>query len=172
MQISGYCTLCRSRCGTLNTVEGDRLVRVDPDPSHPTGHAMCSKGRAAPELAFSSRRLLSPMRRTRSKTDQDPGWQENSWDEAMSVVAAKLAAQKQAAGAESVAFGVTSPSAFRRAHLRCHRLDRAFLQALRQSELLLFHRDLQLAQGLRLQTERQREAAECYAVDMPVISRV
>ena len=28
----------------------------------------------------------------------------------MSVVAAKLAAQKQAAGAESVAFGVTSPS--------------------------------------------------------------
>jgi len=34
--IHGYCTLCRSRCGTLNTVDGDQLISVEPDPSHPT----------------------------------------------------------------------------------------------------------------------------------------
>jgi hypothetical protein len=28
--IHGYCTLCRSRCGTLNTVDGDQLISVEP----------------------------------------------------------------------------------------------------------------------------------------------
>src|SRR5580704_17285196 len=39
--IHGYCTLCRSRCGTLNTLGSDQLLSVEPDPSHPTGKAMC-----------------------------------------------------------------------------------------------------------------------------------
>jgi hypothetical protein len=38
--IHGYYTLCRSRCGTLNTVDGDQLISVEPDPSHPTGKAL------------------------------------------------------------------------------------------------------------------------------------
>jgi|ERR1700761_847836 hypothetical protein len=33
-----YCTLCRSRCVTLKTsVDGDQVLSVEPDPSHPTG---------------------------------------------------------------------------------------------------------------------------------------
>ncbi|WP_141678967.1 hypothetical protein, partial [Acinetobacter baumannii] len=60
VEIAGYCTLCRSRCGTLNTVEDGRLVKVAPLPAHPTGRAVCAKGRAAPELAHSSRRLTQP----------------------------------------------------------------------------------------------------------------
>ncbi len=106
----GFCTLCRSRCGTLNSVENGRLIRVDPDTSHPTGQAMCSKGRAAPEIAHGSRRLTTPLRRTRPKTDADPGWQPIAWDEAMTEIAARLDAQRNAAGAESVGFAVTSPS--------------------------------------------------------------
>ena len=31
-RIPGFCTLCRSRCGTLNTIENGRLVKVD-DPA-------------------------------------------------------------------------------------------------------------------------------------------
>jgi hypothetical protein len=42
--IHGYCTLCRSRCGTLNTVDGDQLISVEPDLSHPTGKAIRMKG--------------------------------------------------------------------------------------------------------------------------------
>ena len=109
-RIPGFCTLCRSRCGTLNTVDGDRLVRVEPDPGHPTGRAICSKGRAAPEIAHGSHRLRTPLRRTRPKGDPNPGWVPVGWDEAMGDIAARLAAQKAAEGAESVAFAVTSPS--------------------------------------------------------------
>jgi len=109
-QVPGYCTLCRSRCGTLNTLAGGRLLKVDPDPRHPTGRAICAKGRAAPEIAHSTRRLMVPLRRTRPKTDPDPGWQEISWEAAMAETAERLGGLRDRHGAESVAFAVTSPS--------------------------------------------------------------
>jgi anaerobic selenocysteine-containing dehydrogenase len=80
----GYCTLCRSRCGTLNTVDSDRLLAVEPDHSHPTGNAMCMKGRAAPELVHSPHRVFYPMRRTSPKTEKSPGWKRISWEDALS----------------------------------------------------------------------------------------
>ncbi|KAA0592714.1 anaerobic selenocysteine-containing dehydrogenase/ferredoxin-NADP reductase [Azospirillum lipoferum] len=106
----GWCALCRSRCGTVNTIAGDRLVGVAPDPGHPTGRAVCPKGRAAPEIAHSSRRLLRPLKRTRPKTDPDPGWREVSWDEALDDIAARLDGIRQESGAEAVAFALSSPS--------------------------------------------------------------
>ncbi|MDQ0074525.1 anaerobic selenocysteine-containing dehydrogenase/ferredoxin-NADP reductase [Variovorax boronicumulans] len=107
---AGFCTLCRSRCGTLNEVRGDALVSVRPDPSHPTGQAMCMKGKSAPELVHSPHRLRYPMRRTRPKTDADPGWVRIGWDEALAETAQRLAAIKAESGAESVVFAVTTPS--------------------------------------------------------------
>lgn len=106
----GYCTLCRSRCGTLNTVENDRLINVAPDPEHPTGQAICLKGRAAPELVHNPNRVLSPMRRTAPKGAVDPGWEEISWDEALDEIAQKLGEIRAESGPEAVAFGVTTPS--------------------------------------------------------------
>jgi anaerobic selenocysteine-containing dehydrogenase/ferredoxin-NADP reductase len=106
----GYCTLCRSRCGTVNTVRGDMMLKVAPDPSHPTGHAMCMKGKAAPELVHSPNRVLYPMRRTAPKGAADPGWKRISWEEALTEVAANLSHFKQENGAESIVFGVTTPS--------------------------------------------------------------
>jgi anaerobic selenocysteine-containing dehydrogenase/ferredoxin-NADP reductase len=106
----GYCTLCRSRCGTLNEVRGDMLVRVQADPDHPTGQALCMKGRAAPELVHSPQRVLHPMRRTRPKGDADPGWVRIGWDEAMDEVASRLGHVRAQSGAEAVAFAVTTPS--------------------------------------------------------------
>lgn len=109
-QKSGYCTLCRSRCGTLNTVSGDALVRVEPDIRHPTGLAMCPKGRAAPELVHSPHRMLHPMRRTTPKGAPDPGWEPITWDQALKEIAEKLGRIRAESGAEAVAFGVTTPS--------------------------------------------------------------
>jgi anaerobic selenocysteine-containing dehydrogenase/ferredoxin-NADP reductase len=106
----GFCTLCRSRCGTLNEVRDDMLVSVRPDPSHPTGQAMCMKGKSAPELVHSPHRLRYPMRRTRPKTDADPGWVRIGWDEALSETAQRLSAVKAESGAEAVVFAVTTPS--------------------------------------------------------------
>src|SRR6266542_3386526 len=80
-RIPGYCALCISRCGSIAVVQDGRFVALEPDPSHPTGQALCAKGRAAPELVYHQDRLLYPLKRTRPKGDPDPGWQRISWDE-------------------------------------------------------------------------------------------
>ena len=110
IEIKGYCTLCRSRCGTINVVQDGRFVSVRPDMSHPTGSAMCMKGRAAPELVYSPHRIRYPMRRTQPKGSDDPGWVRISWEEALTEVAGKLGAIRRESGAEAVVFGVTTPS--------------------------------------------------------------
>ncbi|MFD5420893.1 molybdopterin-dependent oxidoreductase [Streptomyces sp. NPDC127069] len=106
----GFCTLCKSRCGAIFTIEGGRLTGVRPDPDHPTGAAMCLKGRSAPEVAHGTRRLTTPLRRTNPKSDPDPGWVPVSWDEAMAEIAEKLTAISARSGPESVAFAVATPS--------------------------------------------------------------
>lgn len=109
-RIPGYCALCISRCGSLAVVENDRFVGLEPDPSHPTGQALCAKGRAAPELVYHADRLLYPLKRTRPKGAADPGWQRISWDEALEVTATKLKQLAQEHGPESVVFSLVSAS--------------------------------------------------------------
>jgi anaerobic selenocysteine-containing dehydrogenase/ferredoxin-NADP reductase len=109
-EIRSFCTLCGSQCGTINLVENGRLVAVRNDPNHPTGHAVCPKGRAGPEIVAANNRILFPMRRTRPKTDPDPGWVRISWDEALDLCAEKLLDIRERYGAEGVAFAVTTKS--------------------------------------------------------------
>src|SRR5512140_3843680 len=106
----GYCSLCISRCGSIGVIENGRLVALEPDPSHPTGRALCAKGRDAPELVYHPDRLLHPMKRTRPKGDPDPGWQRITWDEALDLTAANLKSIAAAHGPESVVFSVSSQS--------------------------------------------------------------
>ena len=109
-RIPGYCALCVSRCGSVAVVEDGRFVALEPDPSHPTGQALCAKGRAAPELVYHPDRLLYPLKRTRPKGDPDPGWQRISWDEALDLTAARLRQIADQYGPESVVFTAVSPS--------------------------------------------------------------
>ncbi len=109
-RIPGYCTLCRSRCGTITVVEGERLLAVEPHTTHPTGGALCAKGRAAPELVHSPRRLTVPLRRTSPRGAAEPRWEEISWDVALDAVADRLSDIRETSGAEAVAFAITTPS--------------------------------------------------------------
>jgi anaerobic selenocysteine-containing dehydrogenase len=109
-RIPCYCALCASRCGAIAVVENGRFVALEPDPSHPTGQALCAKGRAAPELVHHAERLVHPLRRTRPKTGRDPGWQRIGWDEALDLTAAKLKELAAKHGPESVVFATASPS--------------------------------------------------------------
>ncbi len=109
-QVPSFCALCISRCGAIATVENGRFVALKPDPSHPTGQALCIKGRVAPELVYHPDRLLYPMKRTQPKGDADPGWQRISWDEALDTVAKKLTELSDQYGPETVAFNNASPS--------------------------------------------------------------
>jgi len=109
-RIPGYCPLCISRCGCISVVEDGVLVRVEPDPAHPTGDSLCIKAKAAPELVNSAERVLYPLKRTRPKGDPDPGWRRIGWDEALDYAASHMRAAAQRHGAEAVAFSVTTPS--------------------------------------------------------------
>jgi anaerobic selenocysteine-containing dehydrogenase len=109
-RIPGYCALCISRCGSIAVVENGRFVALQPDPSHPTGQALCAKGRAAPELVYHRDRLLHPLKRTRPKGDPDPGWQRIGWDEALDLTARRLREVADRSGPESVVFSMVSAS--------------------------------------------------------------
>jgi anaerobic selenocysteine-containing dehydrogenase len=108
--VHGYCSLCIARCGTVATVTDGVFTHLAPDPTHPTGAAICAKGRAAPELVYHRDRLQRPLRRTRPKGDADPGWEEISWDAALDQTAAAMRRIAQLHGPEAVAFSQSSPS--------------------------------------------------------------
>jgi anaerobic selenocysteine-containing dehydrogenase len=110
VKVHGFCGLCIARCGSIATVEDGRFTRLDPDPTHPTGQALCAKGRAAPEFVYSKARLTRPLRRTRPKGESDPGWVEISWDEALDAIAAAMRRLAATHGPQSVAFSQSSPS--------------------------------------------------------------
>src|SRR5438874_12957213 len=109
-RIQGYCALCVSRCGSIAVVEEGRFTRLEPDPSHPTGQALCAKGRAAPELVYHPERLTRPLRRTRPKGDPDPGWEPIGWDEALDLTAAAMRRAAERHGPQAVALPLSSPS--------------------------------------------------------------
>src|SRR5258706_16322838 len=81
-----------------------------PSPSHPTGQAICAKGRAAPGLVSHPERLTYPPRRTRLKGDPDPGWERIGWDEALFLTAAAMRRAAEQHGPHADAFTISSPS--------------------------------------------------------------
>jgi anaerobic selenocysteine-containing dehydrogenase len=102
--VRGYCGFCAVHCPVITKVADDRVLSVVPDPSHPLGGAICAKGRAAPEFHDHGDRVNVPLRRTRPKTDPDPGWEPCTWDEALDLIAEKMLAVRRTSGAEAVAF--------------------------------------------------------------------
>lgn len=109
-QVPTFCPLCISRCGATATISDGAFIALGPDPAHPTGQAVCLKGKAAPELVNHHDRLLYPLKRTNPKGADDPGWQRISWDEALDTVAARLTELAGESGPESLVFGSASPS--------------------------------------------------------------
>ena len=143
-RIPGYCALCTSVCGCISVVEDGRLVAVEPDPSHPTGKALCGKGRAAPELVYHEDRLLHPLRRVTRK-DAPGEWERIGWDEALDETARQLKRLAAEYGPESVAFAITTPSGtgIQDAYPWIERLRHAYgsPNAPYGTEICNFHRD-------------------------------
>lgn len=103
-KVAGYCGFCAVHCPVLTTADGARVISVEPDRAHPYGGAICGKGRAAPEFHDHRDRVNVPLRRTRPKTDPDPGWEPCSWDEALDLIAERMLAVRASSGAQAVAF--------------------------------------------------------------------
>jgi len=49
-KVPTFCPLCVSRCGATATIADGEFVALDPDPGHPTGQALCVKGKSAPDV--------------------------------------------------------------------------------------------------------------------------
>jgi anaerobic selenocysteine-containing dehydrogenase len=94
----------------MMVTENGKLLAQEPNLDHPTGGALCVKGRAAPEIVYRPERQLYPLIRTRPKDDPDPGWKRVSWEEALDKVASQIDRIRKESGPEAIAFGLTTPS--------------------------------------------------------------
>lgn len=92
-----YCYQCVAGPDLLNVVvQDDVAVRVEPNwqfgDIHPAAGRVCVKAYGLIQKTYNPYRVKKPMRRTnpRKGRDEDPGWVEISWDEALDLVAQRL----------------------------------------------------------------------------------
>ena len=109
-EIRGYCSQCSGWCPTVSIVKNGVFVEVRPDNDHPLGHSLCPKGLAGPELVYNQQRLQYPMRRTRPKSDPDPGWERITWGDALEITAEKIQEVKTTYGDEAIAVTRSGPA--------------------------------------------------------------
>lgn len=109
-KIRTYCAQCFSNCPVVAHIENGKFTKVRPDREHPFFRPLCPKGMAGPEMVESRQRLEYPLKRTRPKGADDPGWVRISWEEALDAVARNMADIKAEHGAEAFAFSQTNVS--------------------------------------------------------------
>lgn len=94
-----YCSSCIwPNCATLVKVSEGIAVQVKGDPDGPFNKGtLCPRGSAQLANLYNPYRVKAPMKRTNPKRglDDDPGWVEISWDEAINTVAGKLREVRQ-----------------------------------------------------------------------------
>ena len=106
------CSACGGQTGVLAYVNGNRVIKLEPNAENPIGVAntyeefikekcrgarMCPKGLSAIKQLYDPERLLKPLRRI-----GENDWQELSWDEALDIAAEKLTIIRQKYGPESL----------------------------------------------------------------------
>ncbi|MFQ5408670.1 MAG: molybdopterin-dependent oxidoreductase [Anaerolineales bacterium] len=97
--VSTYCYQCVAGPDLLTVkVEDGVATEVQPNFAamgvHPANGTVCVKAFGLVEKTYNPRRVLSPMKRTNPKKgrEEDPGFVPIEWDEALDLVASKLAA--------------------------------------------------------------------------------
>ncbi|MBI4527452.1 MAG: molybdopterin-dependent oxidoreductase [Deltaproteobacteria bacterium] len=87
------CGMCYARCGILVRVENGVVAGIEGNPENPQNRGkVCAKGKAGFMNVYNPHRVKVPLKRTNTKKglDEDPGWQEISWEEALTTIAARL----------------------------------------------------------------------------------
>ncbi len=92
---------CPDACALLVEVEDEKVIRVHGDPAHPvTRGFLCNKVNRYHERLASTDRVLHPMIRTGPKGAGQ--FRRAGWDEALDLVATRLAAIRAESGGESI----------------------------------------------------------------------
>ena len=87
-RLRSACRACgKMECGIWVTIQDGRVIRVEGDDSA-WGSAgnCCTKSQASIQAAYHPDRLKYPMRRTKPKGENDPGWERISWEEAIKMM--------------------------------------------------------------------------------------
>ncbi|MFC1978384.1 molybdopterin-dependent oxidoreductase [Chloroflexota bacterium] len=95
--IQTICPLCGCGCDINLEVKDNQIVRVVPGKSGANQGALCIKGTCCGDIVHSADRLTSPL------TKGDDGFEQTSWDNAISKVADELKRIKEDCGPESLA---------------------------------------------------------------------
>lgn len=83
------CNMCFNQCSILAHVVDGKVIELKGNPDSPIGRGhICGKGASGIMQLYDPNRITKPMKRTNPKKgfDEDPGWQEISWDEAYGLV--------------------------------------------------------------------------------------
>jgi len=91
--IKTACGQCYIGCGVEVRVQNGVVVGIDGNPDNPQNRGkMCAKGKAGFMNLYNPNRVKVPLKRTNPKkgVDEDPGWQEISWEEAIDTTVAQL----------------------------------------------------------------------------------
>jgi len=99
--VKTVCSVCMCSCGVLAHVKDGKVVEIKGDPAHPNNKgALCPKGSSGIDLLYHPDRLNYPLKRAGKKGEGN--WQRISWDEALDIIAKKLAEIKEQDGPEAI----------------------------------------------------------------------
>ncbi|MEE0704770.1 MAG: molybdopterin-dependent oxidoreductase [Adlercreutzia sp.] len=90
--IPTVCNMCFNACSIKAHVIDGVVVELTGNPDGIGSGHICAKGAAGIMTLYDPNRLTKPLKRTNPKKglDQDPGWEEISWDEAWDAIFAGL----------------------------------------------------------------------------------
>ncbi len=117
-----FCRICEATCGLRATVDGDRVIALEPDEEHVAtkGYA-CIKGLRYHEIHHSPDRLRAPLKRVGNR------FEEISWEQALGEIGNKTRELVEQRGGDSIAAYLGNPISF---SLLPPILTAAFLQGL------------------------------------------
>lgn len=96
--IASSCALCYGSCSILAHRVNGVVVKIEGNPKSAVGKGkLCGKGVSGIMTHYDPNRLTKPLRRTNPKKgiNEDPGWKEISWDEALDEIVGVLAQVRQ-----------------------------------------------------------------------------
>lgn len=98
------CPYCGTGCTMFLKVQDGRIAGVVPDPAGVGQGKLCIKGWSAHQFVHHPDRLTRPLIRVAGTPRGSDAFRPASWDEALDLVASRLAASRQAHGPDALGF--------------------------------------------------------------------
>ena len=106
----GVCNLCEAICGLELTITSGAVTSIKGSPTDPLSRGyICPKGVALADIYVDPDRLRRPVRRVGAGADAT--WEELDWDDALDLVAGRLAATITEHGGDAVGIYLGNPNA-------------------------------------------------------------